>query len=223
MRPIWPFLTKLTNLTIGLKRPSHKVCITVSVREDIAWLATFCEQFNGVSYWLATKTLPDYAMASNASDIAGSAACAGDFIYSNWKVDFPHLVDASINVRELMAILLGVQRWRQLFSNSRVIVYTDNNVALAAVNRGTTRNMLAMRILRELYFIIHLTAHWVDSKSNALADAISRLHCSHFADKAWALLRECDMHTCAGCDLTPHMSFNSWYFLLQMHLLRRPY
>lgn len=65
--------------------------------------------------------------------------------------------------------------------NIWMVVYTDNTVTLYALNKGSSRCAEIMAWLREMFWIsarnnLRLTARYVASRANVVADTLSRLH-----------------------------------------------
>ena len=65
-------------------------------------------------------------------------------------------------------------------------MHVDNEVALFAINKGVCRNQVALGFIRELALLsleynFTLTAKYITSKENVIADALSRLDNPKFA------------------------------------------
>ena len=197
IRVVRPCLRRLIDTMSSLKRPSHHTRITAQLRKDLAMLNSFCSQFNGTSFFLETIA-PETAYIVTDSSIPGAAAALIsnnaiiDWFYINWKTDVPCLLNAHINIKELAIIHIAIQRWNKLWSNAKLIVKTDNKCALYAINKGSTRNMIASDILVNIRIIcalryIRLVAVYINTKHNTLADSLSRLH--HLPAATYALAR----------------------------------
>jgi len=222
VRSTRPFLRRLINLVHTVDRPCHHIRLSAAAKTDITWLRDFSMKFNGVAYWISSRPLPDHAMATDATSSATAAVHAGDYVYSDFRADNTELLPLPIHVKELHGVLIGLRRWHPAWKNKKVYVFTDNTVAMAAINKGTTRCMYSMPILREIYSIlalnnIYLLAKRVDTKSNALADALSRMSHPPFYIKASQLLREWGIPCCpySVCDPLQHMTLDSLFYLLQ--------
>lgn len=95
-------------------------------------------------------------------------------------MDRPDLAPTHINVKELAAISMAAHRWGYKWRGQRVVVYTDSEVAMAIVNKGSTPNKACTELLKglsllALRFDFSLTAVHIPGVSNTMADAISRL------------------------------------------------
>lgn len=93
---------------------------------------------------------------------------------------FNELSNSSINVIELWPVLAGVKRWGKIWSNSYVLLHTDDTQVVSMVSSGRSRNTQAMCLLRELFWIcaiykIDLRAAYINTADNVLADKLSRI------------------------------------------------
>ena len=179
VRAARPFMRRVINLLRTVSRPNHHVRVSAAAKQDLKWLATLSTRFNGVTYWLSTRSLPHHAMATDASGSAAATVHVGDYVYSDFTADRPDLVQQPIHVTALYAVLLGLRRWAPLWRNKKAHIFTDNTVAMTAVNKGSRHCPHSLPLLRELYLImaennIYVSAKRVDTRSNALADALSR-------------------------------------------------
>jgi hypothetical protein len=83
-----------------------------------------------------------------------------------------------INTLELRAILYSFQRWGRFWQRQRVTVFTDSTTAFTGLRRHTLRGA-ANTPLRAILLLaaeldIAIQTSWLSSKSNTLADALSR-------------------------------------------------
>ena len=91
-----------------------------------------------------------------------------------------------INVAETRAVLAAMSYWQGNWSNCRLVVHTDNTTVLGAINKTTVRgpanNLLRQILLYCIDYNIAVSARWLSSKDNALADALSRMRLDLIAD-----------------------------------------
>ena len=97
------------------------------------------------------------------------------------RLTWPEALNYHINQKEVIAISLAAHRWAPVWVNKRIIVYSDNKVSVASINKGTSRNPQIMRCLRNLFWLaprhnFHLAATYLPGVKNVLADGSSRLH-----------------------------------------------
>lgn len=94
-----------------------------------------------------------------------------------WKASFAR---HHINVKELATIRIAVKRWAHLWEGAKVFIFTDNGVSVSVCSKGTSRNRVLAKLVREIFwlltraccepFVLH-----IPGKQNERADALSRL------------------------------------------------
>ncbi len=106
----------------------------------------------------------------------------GEFVSEQWPPGFidPERKDPSICWLELFAVTVAVGLWSESFRNMRIELDCDNQSVVCIVNSGTSRCPKCMELVRYItgHAIAHniiFTARYVDTKSNCIADALSRL------------------------------------------------
>ena len=135
--------------------------------------------FNGCS--LIWDALPVTSLFTDACNVGAGAYYEGDWFYCNWSADCPELDNDHINLKELAAVVLAIQRWAPLWTNKRVFVWSDNTTTVSCINRCSSRSPLLMKCLRYIFWLsaiynFRLTVSYIPGIQNALADTISRLH-----------------------------------------------
>lgn len=220
-----PTLRNLIDRMVSLRASHHRMRISSSLKRTLQVIRDLCITFNGTSLFLRKAQPEATYIVSDSSTTGGGAAVVResnvlDWTYTNWNCDYPVFAKAHINIQELAMVYIAVKRWAPSFRNCKVNVYTDNCVTLNAVNRGAIRNKLGSDILCDLLIIcsmynIKLCANWIPSKSNKLADSISRMHVLPYATFVF--------HRCRFTDLSYHVSQSSYKYLLQQWYSKRPY
>ena len=88
----------------------------------------------------------------------------------------------SINARELLAVLLGLQQFQSSLPGRTVAVFCDNTTAVASLRKeGGTRSPLLTALAPEFLrwtvsLSIRLAPQFLPGSNNVLADALSRPH-----------------------------------------------
>ena len=215
------FLRRIIDSINKLKGAKHKIQLSKDFKLDIEWWMDFLELFNGVVYFNQPVSHVVHADASNVG--AGLFYC-GDWYYHQWDEYEELPLDSHINNKEIMAVILAARRWGHLWSNSKVLVCTDNTVTKAVINKGTCKNKYVMQALRGLFWLsvrfnFKLQAVHIPGVFNQLPDAISRLHSPGQCRRLCSLL--CTWHhgVMWDVDWQNHMSEKSFQMLApQLHV-----
>ena len=179
------FMRRMFELQSGVLQPYHHIRLNKDFRSDIRWWDTFLETWNGISMILPVQ-LPSTHIWTDAS--GGFGCGAWEPVSTRWiQMECPdeagnrwlHLDEESIDLKELLPIILACAIWGKSWNNTRVTVHCDNLGTVALVNSGYSKVPQIMHLLRCLFFIrahlqIQLWAVHVPGIENILADAISR-------------------------------------------------
>ena len=152
--------------------------------DSVAWDSSCLEDLRGwsnESHLLVSLPLglpqPSLSLFTDASDSGWGASLGDDHISGSWS---PHCSGFSINHRELLAVLYGVQGFLPLLRYQSVSLFADNTTALAYLrNQGGTPssllNSVAQAVLRlcELHQV-RLVPQFIPGRLNVLADTLSR-------------------------------------------------
>ena len=203
------FLRRIFNKISMLRHSCHRTLVTVDVRQDIVWWFQFIQSFNGKSL-LLHKT-PIECVYTDACDKGAGGSFGADWFYYNWSQDWPEAETFHINEKEVLAVVLAAYRWSHLWQHKKVIIYSDNSVTVASINKGTARNKTIMRGLRSLFWLsaifnFHLVARFIPGISNTVADSASRVHAQGFMERLLPYTDYSPLHF--------HMSSKSLKFLL---------
>ena len=165
--------------------------------DDIAWWQTFAENFNGYADFFdpVSNTIELYTDAC----LTGLAAiCENDFYHARviasecnmvyycpispnaYEIFVPCSHAANINVLELIAVLLAMIHWSDLFANCRVLCYCDNLQVCYNLCKDKTKNTLSNECLRNIFWIcvrnnIFISPVYIPSFMNVDADYLSRI------------------------------------------------
>ena len=181
------FLRRIIDAINSTARPHHHIRITQQLRLDLTWWRDFMYTFNGKAFFVESEPIPLDEFSTDACPSGGGGYFRGDWFYVNWRTDYPHLQSAHINLQETFTVLVAIKRWKHALRGKWIIVHTDNMTTLSVINKGTSRNPQAMRWLRELFWLsamfnFRITARFISTSANWLADAISRLHCPTYCE-----------------------------------------
>ena len=180
-----PFLRRLINLTVGVKKPHHFIRINKEARKDLeAWLR-FLKDHNGRSAflpdrWLTSQSLNLFSDASGA--IGYGAMLEKRWFQGQWNTQWK---GKSISVLEFYPIVLAVEIWAKHLQNKCIKFNTDNAALVDVVNKQTAHDTKLMALLRRLVLTclcnnILFQAQHLPGKTNKLADLLSRGHVQEF-------------------------------------------
>ena len=134
------------------------------------------------------KTAKDVGMYSDASGsmVKGAGAyCESAWTVCQWNKEWMQKAEPSIEYLELYGVTMGVLLWLKQFKNSTLKLHCDNESVCRMINNSsaTCKNcMVLIRIivLECLNQNVHLSAEWLSTKENGMADALSRLQFKQF-------------------------------------------
>lgn len=173
-----------------------QVPISRSIRCHIAWWVSFLEDWNGTAILLPSKT-PDVVVFTDASDSGWGASTHNAAAWGSWTLQ---QAAQHINIKELLAVLLGLESFVKLVSHKTVLIRTDSIVAMAYVNRMAGRKPRLRAVTQRLFRFCNeqelvLIAEHIPGIDNVRADTLSRkidpsdwkLHPDVFAqiDRLW--------------------------------------
>lgn len=172
------FLRRLIELSKKVKKLHHKLRLNRSALNDIQWWIDFMPFFHGVSFfydndWSSCDSLQLWTDASDHG-----IGCVFHNLYIYEKLD-DFAIDMNIAWRELYAILVACATWGHHLIAKRVVFNCDNEAIVYCINSGVSKDVELMTLLRKLFFVcayynFECSACHLPSKSNVLADALSR-------------------------------------------------
>ncbi len=184
IRPGRAFLRRAHDVIASVKSQYHYIHINKSLRSDLNTWLSFLKDFNGVVMfpekdWQSAETLHCHTDSSNLGFglIFGSHWVYGEFPAS-WK-QWP------IMVLEAFPIMLLFELFGEELAGKKIWLHSDNQPLVSALNKITCKNQGVMTLLRNIVLKamkhnILFKARWLDTYSNDLADALSRLQVVRF-------------------------------------------
>ena len=156
-----------------------KQIIPEETKKDIIWWEKFPPDYHRTSMlWLYNILIPDTIFATDASLQAAGGVMHQEFFH----VEFPWEIkcDAqNIAQLEILAIVLALKLWTTHCQNKVIRIFTDNQIALWAINKGKSKDKFILKCIREIAWIsaknqILLKAAYIETKQNTLPDLLSR-------------------------------------------------
>ena len=181
-----PHLRRLIDRVQVLHSPRHRTRITADMRADLTWWIAFSRHFNGIVPMLENRL--HLSACIDACSSAAGGVFQGEFYHLQWD-SWPGTTDLHINYKEVLALEPALMTWGLRWANHRLHLHSDNQAAVAIINKGSCHEPRVMSSLRRIawltaVFNISIVAHYYPGVSNRMADAASRLP----SPAAWATL-----------------------------------
>ncbi|KAA8906164.1 hypothetical protein FN846DRAFT_890259 [Sphaerosporella brunnea] len=87
-----------------------------------------------------------------------------------------------INYKETLAILTGFKLWTAAFSGKHITIHTDNTGVYHGLNKRSMRVPLRQITLLDALHDIMVSARWIPTADNLLADLLSRSQFAKIAE-----------------------------------------
>ena len=96
-----------------------------------------------------------------------------------WDKEFIENCRPSINFLELYGVAVSVLLWAKRYQNKRIVLFCDNTSVVNMINNTSSscKNcmvLLRIIVLQSLIYNVRIYARYVASKSNIVADLLSR-------------------------------------------------
>lgn len=180
------FLRRFYDAMIPLRQPFHRLRLSYELREDIKLWISFLDQFNGVTYipscsWFDSDCLQLYTDSAGSAELGCGCYYDGKWAFYKWpQAWYGTKVFLDITFLEMIPVLLAVVLWGNFMSNKRILMHIDNEALVSVLNKQSSKSKRLMKLVREFVLIsmklnIIFKAVHVSSKSNGIADAISRM------------------------------------------------
>ena len=148
------FLQRIINLTVGLKKPHHRVLLTKAFFQDIVMWESFILGWNGRSFFL-NRSWETSSSLHLFTDASGSLGFGGihrtQWFQGKW---LPHQTlnskGISIAWQELYAIVVSCSIWGPLWTRKRILFHCDNSAVVSIVNTKRSKCQRVMSLVRKL-------------------------------------------------------------------------
>lgn len=170
------FLRRMIDLINTVVDHNDTVIISPTFQLDVKWWLDFASEWNGSEIMINPRPIGATRFVTDASALGICAVFDSTFIsrYNDERTSSWH-----INELECLAVYLAAKKWAANWSNTHMVVESDNTTTVAAINKGSSSSRRIMAMLRNLFWLsakfnFQLTARFIAGKSNLLADAGSR-------------------------------------------------
>ena len=194
------FSRRIIDLLKNLPKGNPRIRLSEQFRLDIDWWTSFAAVFNGKERLIRqqVEVIPQVFTDSCLKGyglVVDNDWQAGYFNSSLLPVGHDHLnaqhnhwmnvdVDVqdqyNINYLELLPVQQALNRYVTSWSDSHVIIFTDNTQVVSMINHGISDNSDCMNTLREMFWVaarnnIYLTGRHIPGRMNSLPDLLSRI------------------------------------------------
>ena len=140
-----------------------------------------------VSQHCTSNQISFYSDASHAIRLGFGCTLDKQWLFGQWLEGFISQQEPSIEFLELFALTAGVLTWENHLSltNTRVTVFCDNMSVVHMINNISSSCFRCMKLIRllvlnGLQFNCRLSARFISTKNNSIADALSHLQFDRF-------------------------------------------
>ena len=190
------FIRRMYASMSNVKKPHHRICLTLGIKEDLRMWQTYLNDFNGVSYmldveWVSSAQLQLYTDSAGGSGLGCGCYLDGAWSFLQWPDQWANSgILKDITFLEMVPIALAVMLWKRHFRGLRIQLCTDNMACLHILNSKSGKSERVMKLVRaivlwSLQFDFHINAVHVKSADN-FTDSISR--------KQWAKFKSLQPH-----------------------------
>ena len=180
------FLRRFYDAMIPLKQPFHRLRLSKELKEDFKLWVSFLENFNGITYipanaWLDSNCLQLFTDSSGTAELGCGCFYNGKWAFFKWpKIWYGTQVLCDITFLEMVPVLLAVKLWGELWKRQKILLHIDNEALVYVINKQSSKSKRLMKLVREFILLsmkldIVFKAVHISSKSNGIADAISRI------------------------------------------------
>ena len=182
------FLWRIFDLLARVAHPDHYIRLSAGFRSDLGWWERFLDEWNGISLMRAAdKQLADVEVYSDASESWGCGAYTGSQWFQLAWVG--KAAEQQIAVKELIPVVIAAAVWGKHWKGLNVKCHSGRQAVVAVMQARTSRVPYIMHLLHCLSFIearfeLSMTAEYIPSRRNDLADDLSRNRLASFFQKA---------------------------------------
>jgi hypothetical protein len=147
---------------------------------DLHWWATFIQEAADHPFWVPfwTHSTPHHCRVfSDASGEVGFGLAFGNQVFQGlWSAE---ALPQSSGYKELIPVLLAVQRLGPEASGKIVVITTDNLGNVFAINKGICKSAESQTVLAAIMELaaekqIYLIADWCPRETNEFMDTVSK-------------------------------------------------
>lgn len=178
------FVTYLINLSTRVSNLNHYVALSNNCREDLTMWHLFLQQWNRVSFFYDSHPTNshDLELYTDAASLFGFGGYfRGRWFSSPWPKELQFKLDDNISMafRELYPIVVAAVLWGTEWSQKRIVFFCDNEATVTIINKGRSKVLDIMRLMRMLTWIaaknnFSFTSKHIPGIKNVISDSLSR-------------------------------------------------
>ena len=185
------FLRRFYDAMLPLKKPHNFIRVAGEIKEDFRVWLDFLKHFNGVAYipqhvWFSNEQLQLFTDSAGSVHLGAGCFFEGNWCFFPWPKEWAKTeVHKDLTFLEMVPVILTLYLWGGRLANKKVTFNVDNEALVAVLNRQTSKSRRLMQLVRPFvllsmrYGIVFRAVH-IGSKSNAIADSISRQQWARF-------------------------------------------
>lgn len=184
------FVSYLINLSTTAKDLHDFVHLNKECRTDLTFWLTFLQQWNGVNMFYNQHLIdsPELDLYTDASATLGFGGYYhGKWFSSSWPLDIPEVKEKSLSIayKELYPIVVAAILWGNYWAKQQIVFWCDNEATVAIVNKGRSKCLYIMELMRKLtwcacIYNFNFRSKHVPGKCNSISDSLSRLQIQRF-------------------------------------------
>ena len=157
-----------------------KHVITVEMRKDVMWWKRFLPTYSRVSImWMQQTLVP--ILATDACLTGIGAICGNEYFHAELPVTLQQSGELSIAHFELLAIIVGLNKWKEKLKGTRSSVLCDNLAVVHVINLGTARDIWMQKLMRWFAYVtatgqFEIVGEHICGRDNIGPDGLSRWH-----------------------------------------------
>ena len=181
VRPGRAFIRRLYNAVGDLPKHYH-ISVTWEMKKDLHMWLTFIDNYNLMTPFVLTRPIfnTDLQLFTDSSanpDLGWGAYFQGQWNQAQWPMGFIK-PGRSIALLELIPIVIALDTWAEQLQNKTIVFRSDNQAAVAIINKQSSRCNLCMSLVRHFVMVamhhnITFQAVYLVGLSNEIADALS--------------------------------------------------
>lgn len=188
------FVSYLIKLSTKVNNLNFFVSISPDCREDLNMWFTFLTQWNRISFFYdVTTTSSDQLRlyTDAASNFGYGGYFNGKWFCGEWPNELKYLLDSDLSMafRELYPIVVAAVLWSTSWNKKRIVFYCDNEATVNIINKGRSKILDIMKLMRRLTWLAACNNFTFSSKhipgtKNVISDALSRFDFQTFRKAA---------------------------------------